>query len=233
MKQKYSAFSYKNGNSFLHRIPAIVKILLLPAVNILIFNLHWYVALGFMAVQLIAAVAVKFTFRELLEDLKPVLYYAILLYITNFTASFCTVYFSPSETPSPEFLNCLEQTAKTVFKNFTTLQMLLKLFCIMQSASLIFKTSTSLQIRDGFAAIEKTFRKIFHLNEKITVTNTITLFVCFIPMVYKIWNQSKKAWFARQGKHNLKMYSTLLPVLFSVGMKQAFNSAKAMQIREK
>ncbi|MCR4742928.1 MAG: hypothetical protein K5866_08695 [Treponema sp.] len=51
-------------------------------------------------------------------------------------------------------------------------------------------------------------------------------------MVSKIWNQSKKAWLARGGKISIKMYKVLIPLLFSVGMKKAYNMARAISIRK-
>lgn len=109
--------------------------------------------------------------------------------------------------------------------------LLLKLFCMMQSASLVFKTSTSLQLRDGIEKIELCLRKTLHLKEKTSFTNAISMFLNFIPMVTKIWAQTQKAWFARGGKKSVKMYLTLLPILFSVGMKKAWNTARAMEVR--
>lgn len=92
----------------------------------------------------------------------------------------------------------------------------------MQTSSLVFKTSTSLEMREGIS-------KIF--GRKSTITNAISMFLNFLPMVSKIWQQSKKVWKARGGKNGIKMYFILLPVLFSVGMKKAYSLAKAVQIR--
>jgi biotin transport system permease protein/energy-coupling factor transport system permease protein len=110
--------------------------------------------------------------------------------------------------------------------------MLVKLFCLLQAASILYRTSTSLEIREGCEKIEIIICKILHLPCKKTVSNAISLFINFIPMVFSVWNQSKKAWYARHGKKGIKMYLTLLPVLFSVGMKKAYNTAKAIQVRE-
>lgn len=92
----------------------------------------------------------------------------------------------------------------------------------MQTSSLVFKTSTSLEMREGIS-------KIF--GRKSAITNAISMFLNFIPMISKIWQQSKVAWKIRGGKNGIKMYFVLLPILFSVGMKKAYNLAKAVQIR--
>lgn len=90
---------------------------------------------------------------------------------------------------------------------------LVKLLCLLQAGSLFFRTTTSLQLRH--------------------ISDTLALFVCFIPMVSKIWNQCEKAWYVRGGKNSIKKIFVLLPVFFSVGMKQAWNQARAVSIRKK
>ena len=102
-----------------------------------------------------------------------------------------------------------------------TLFMLAKLLCMMQLTSIFLRTSTSLELRQGF--------EVFGVN---AVTHTLSLFVCFIPLVSKIWRQTEQAWRIRAGKNSIKKYAVLLPVFFSVGMKQAWNMARACLIRQ-
>lgn len=218
MAQKYSAFTYQPGNSFLHRLPAWIKILIIPALNILFFCLPPVFSVILICTQVGLGFYLHFGFRSQLQDLKPVIYYAFLLYIFSF---FGNVFASGME------------GIKITFQNKETAIMLVKLFCIMQSCSLMFRTSTSLEIRDGIGVMETAVRKVFHLKPQNQLTNLLSLFICFIPMVYKTWNQSVRAWKARHGKTGIRMYLTLLPVLFSVGMKQAYNTSKAVAIRSK
>ncbi len=218
MKKKYSLFSYKPGISWLHHCPAWIKILLIPILNIVFFNLPFCFSAGLIVVQFAIACGLHFTIREQMEDCKPVAYYAVLLYATRFIGLAVSSYKIP-------------QAAALCFSDMSIAVMLLKLLCIMQSASLIFKTSTSLEIREGIGTIETCIRTILPVSKKNTVTDTVALFVCFIPMVHAIWIESKRAWHARHGRHSIKMYATLLPLLFSVGMKKAYNSAKAIAAR--
>ena len=102
-----------------------------------------------------------------------------------------------------------------------TLFMLAKLLCMMQLTSIFLRTSTSLELRQGF--------EVFGVN---AVTHTLSLFVCFIPLVSKIWRQTEQAWRIRAGNNSIKKYAVLLPVFFSVGMKQAWNMARACLIRQ-
>lgn len=211
-----TAFSYKPGSSFFHRCPTWVKILLIPVVSIAVFNLPFYFSIGLCITQIILACCLRFTIREQLRDLKAVLYYALFLIFAKLIGSVASgqLYF-------PAFIRTETETWK----------LLLKLFCVMQTASLLFKTSTSLQIREGLELMELKLRKTFHLKPQSPVAQTISLFICFIPQVSKNWNQCERAWKARGGKKSIKMFVVLLPVFFSVGMKQAYNSARAISAR--
>ena len=230
------AFSYKAGSTFVHKIPPVVKILLIPSINILIFSLPFEFSLGFLIFQAALAFVLHFTLREQLRDLRPVLYYAVILYATSFIAQFCTAFFARAE-EAGEWGTALtwQEALKSSFiitcSNTETCKMLVKLFCVMQSASILFKTSTTLQIREGIGTIESAIRRILPVSKKNTFTDTIALFICFIPMVYKNWELSKRAWFARGGKSGIKMMKSIFPVFFSVGIKQAYNAARAVAIR--
>lgn len=207
---EYSLFSYKKGSSFLHRCPAWCKILFIPFINILFLCLPPLFSIILLALQFVLACCLRFTLKEQFADLKPVLYYSVLLIF------FQVITWLGTGCPDWRDYFSWESEKETVF-------LLIKLFAVMQSASLVFKTSTSLEIREGIG-------KLF--GQKSVFTNAISMFLNFIPMVAKIWEQSKRAWFARGGKHNVKMYITLMPVLFSVGMKKAYNAARAVSIRK-
>ena len=220
-KAKYSAFQYKAGNSFLHKTPSWIKILIIPFLNILFFILPTPFAISLIIFQTILAFSLHFTIKEQLADLRAVIYYAILLLFVKIVTFIFSYIFGSATLPITKevILTFLKGEKHTLF-------MLLKLFCVMQSASLVFKTSTSLEIREGVGKIE------YAITKKNVVTDGIFLFISFIPAVSKIWKQSTRAWYARGGKHNVKMYLVLLPVLFSVGMKEAYNKARAVSIRK-
>ena len=118
-----------------------------------------------------------------------------------------------------------------LFRGMDVVPMLLRLICMLELVALVFKTSTSLELRYGFETIELAVRKVFHLKKRTPVANALALFTSFIPLVSQNWKQSKRAWKARGGNNSIKMYVVLLPVFFSVGMKQAYLTARAVSIR--
>lgn len=237
MTEKYSLFSYKRGSSFLHKCPSWIKILFIPIVNIFFLCLPPYFSFALILIQTIVAFSLRFTLCEQLNDLKPVIYYAFLLFFFQIISILISVGFGENKAIFDAEKTFLQNLKNQFAESFSwknqkeTVFQLLKLFAVMQSASLLFKTSTSLEIRIGIEKIERAIRKFFHLNNKCTFTNAISLFLNFIPMVSRIWNETKIAWFNRGGKANLKMYMTILPILFSVGMKKAYNEARALEIR--
>ena len=180
-----------------------IKLILIPVVSIAVFLLPVWVALGLIVVQTILCFVLRFTVREQLHDLRVILYYAGLLIFAKLAGAVFARDFS------------LEYFAGFI----PTLFMLLKLFCVMQTAAIVLRTTTTLEIREALEVFGP-------------FSQVLSLFICFIPQVSKNWEQTKRAWFARGGKRSLRMLLVLLPVLFSVGMKQAYNSAKAICARQ-
>ena len=183
-----TAFSYKQGSSFLHRCPAWVKILILPLISLSIFYLLPYFALVLIALQTLVSFLLHFTVREQARDLKAVFYYAIFLILVkligSLVASISTGSLSAFE------LSTFPQTLLSfLISEKETWLLLLKLFCVMQTASLIFKTSTSLQIREGLEIMELAVRKCLHLKPLVDgrpnapVAQAVSLFICFIPKI--------------------------------------------------
>lgn len=257
-----SAFSYKSGSSPLHRCPAWIKILVLPVVSIVVFELSPVCAAALLLAQVIIASCLRFTVCEQLSDLRAVFYYAAMLLFVK-CISFTAEYFVAMNAAVGAEAMAAADTPTHTFASSGLLEtafMLLRLLCVMQTASLVFKTSTSLQLREGLETIELAVRNVFRVRRNprnktessacgesvapcgapsvsaknsAPVAGVIALFVCFIPQVSKNWQQVKRAWKARGGKNSIRMYIVLLPVLFSVGMKQAYTTARAISIRKR
>lgn len=238
MTQKYSSFSYKAGKSLVHRMPAWIKLLFVPALSVAVFQLPFAFALGLILFQLALAFALGFSAKEQFNDVKFVFYFAFLLYLMGFVGFFCSDFFgSFQDGGGAEKIQRIEAAALLksslikAFSNSATALMLVRLFCVMQTSSIIFKTTTSLEIREGVGKIEGAIRKALRLKDKNTLTDLISFTLYFIPLVFRIWSQLETAWRARQGKSGVKMFIVLLPALFSVGMKSAYTAAKAVMIR--
>ncbi|NLK45356.1 MAG: hypothetical protein GX297_01680 [Treponema sp.] len=222
MKQKSSLFSYKKGNSFLHKCPSWIKILFIPLINVLFLFLPYQFSLFSVICFFILAFILGISFNEQFTDIKPVFYYVALLFIFQL----CSVFSTNTDSLFQNFVETFS------WKNQKeSILFLLKLISVMQSSSILFKTSTSLELREGISLIEQKIRIIFNLKNKNSFTEIIFIFLNFIPLIARIWLSLKKTWKARNGKIGIKMYIYLLPVLFFVSMKKAWNLSRAIFIR--
>lgn len=225
--QNYSAFSYKAGTSLVHRLPAFVKLIFIPLFNIFVFSFDWHFACVFIVLQFLLFCFLKFTLYDQIKDLTPVLWYAVFMYFIN-VFSFIFMEFQ-----NLSFLENLIASVKKSFLDEKTFSLIAKFFACNQSASLMFKTSTSLEIKEGIETLELFIRKYLPVKKEAKFALSVSMFINFIPAVFKIWSLLKRAWFARGGKVGLKMYLSLFPLWFSVGLKYALDSAKAISIRQK
>lgn len=210
----------------MHRLPAWVKILFIPACNVLIFSLPWQVSAVFAAVQLVLFCALRFSFREQCADLTPVIWYGACLYLITFGAD---VYARAGSEP---FLPVLRHAFFRMVEDTETSVRVLKFFACVQSASLMFKTSTSLELRSGIETIECAVRRYLPCKKEARFAASVALFINFIPAVFQLWHQLKRAWIARGGKNSFRMFLVLIPVLFFVGLKYAFDTTKAVLNRQ-
>ena len=96
-----------------------------------------------------------------------------------------------------------------------------KSIAVMFFTGLFFTIFSTLQIK---SAIDFIFRgpNLF--------TTTIFLFLTFIPMIFEMWDELKKAWKIRGGRVGLKMGVVLLPSLILLSFKKAYDKAKAIKV---
>ncbi len=231
-------FSYHPGSSFLHRIPAAAKLIFIPFFSTAIFFLPAQINLCLVVFQIFIALTAGISIKEQLKDLKPIFLYVIIMEIFQlfiFVNQNIPLFTNFAEKQELDFSNVL-QKAKIDFSYFlqgqkNLLLLFSRLFALIQCSSLLYKTSSSLQIRGGIEKIENSIRKLPGLKKQNRFSDSLFMFINFIPMLSRIFSDLQKAWLARGGKKNLKMYATLFPVLFSLGMKKAWSLTRAIQIR--
>lgn len=239
--QEVPIFGYAQGDSFLHRTDAALKILFVPLFNVALFLLDWRVSVFFIAFFLVLFLFLKIPLRSQVLDLRPVLYYALFLYATNFCVkffSFCPgVFFSPDGAfqfgSVKEFFGRIFLLARQAFVSslldFDTLAFSLRFCACVQSCLVLFKTSTSVEIRYGIEKIERFVRRLVPWAEKrAKFALAVSMLLIFIPTVFRIWGQLHRAWLARGGRNSLSMVMRLVPQLFSVGLRFAFDSTRSL-----
>ena len=124
-------FSYRTGNSVIHKLPPTLKIILLPLFSAMLFLLPPISCLFYCLGTALIARTAGISFSKQLKDLKFLLSYVLLL--------LCTYVFSvlsgEKSDPKPFFL------------------LVLRLAGAIQMASVFFNTTTSFQLKRGLETI--------------------------------------------------------------------------------
>ena len=124
-------FSYRQGTSILHKMPALLKIPLLFILNALVFFLPAAYCVSYALVCTVCARYAGFSFKQQLYDLKPVAGYALLLLCAH----------------------ALSEALGTPGDIGALGAFVLKLICAVQTTSLFFNTTTSLELKQALEKI--------------------------------------------------------------------------------
>ena len=207
VKNKITIFQYKIKKGLFHKVPAIIKLFLLLPLSIFCVALpsKWLLA-GIFAAMILAFVG-GINLKEQLTDLKPVLFYSVFMYLLSvFSNLFENVFITQPYIDIYAIAFLLKP--KTDFLRF-----ILRLTLIVQFSALLFRTTSSLEIRE------------------VVRIEAVSIFLLFIPEIFKIWSSIDLAWKARNGKKGLIKIKTLLFVLISLCFEKAAIKSKAIEAR--
>lgn len=222
-------FQYKTVRGPLHRVPALLKFLLLLPLSIFCMSLSpLYLAAGIIVFCIFAFVC-KFTLREQLTDVKPAAFYALLMYGLSIFSKLIELW---RTVPEISFTSLL-------IPNLNFLRITLRLVLIIQLSSLLFRTTSQGEIREALFSLEKTMRqffsKLFFSKKEVTMKNYfsgyIALFLSFIPEIFESWASINMSWKARGGGQGFAKMKTLAFILISLCMEKAAVKAKALEAR--
>ena len=240
----FPIFSYRQGDTFVHKIPSWLKILFIPAFNVAVFLVDWRASLFFVPAFFALFCALRFPLREQLNDMKPVFYYGFFLYFVNFFVQFCSIFMSAFFDCEGAFVflgfadffrrifDIASVSLSSAVREAGTAKFCVRFCACVQSCSLMFRTSSPTQIRYGIEDIEVFIRKLIpdcHKDAKFALA--VSMLLIFIPTVFRIWGELTRAWKARGGKTSLRMILVLIPELFSVGLRFAYNTSRALVCR--
>jgi energy-coupling factor transporter transmembrane protein EcfT len=171
-----------------------------------------------------------FTPTEQLTDIKPVLFYALFLYMIGIFTGLSS-FFSGLLKP--------EDFAKIFYPGYKYALYIVRLFLIMQLSAFFFRTTTSIEIKEALCAGELYIRSRI---QKLPFTKNISLrpklgtgaalMMSFIPALFELWNDLNRSYRARGGKKGLKKIRVLLVALIALSFHYAHEKAKALAARE-
>ena len=201
-----SLFSYSKGKSFIHRTPAWLKLLILIAVPVTVSLTPLYVCLGLMALFVLLALASGMGFTRFLRDLRPIAVYCLMI-VTIDVLSY--VFF--------------DRSRAVVTQN--SLSLILRLLCAMEATSVFFRTTGSYEITSTLQSIE---RAVTFGHSRLVVSGMLSLFLSFLPQIFRTWSEIDCAYRARGGRRGPAKTVTLLPVLITISMKKASTTYMAL-----
>jgi len=198
-----TVFKYKTIKGLLHEVPALIKlILLLPLSFFCMYLPSLSLGVG-IAFAVFMAFICGLSLQDQITDFKPVFYYAILMYALSVFSNLINNFRS---LPLNQFLTAF-------IPNPGYLRITLRLALIVQISALFFRTTSSLEIRE------------------VLKLEIISIFLCFIPEIFKIWTSVNLAWKSRGGKDGFGKIKTLVFILISLCFEKAAIKAKALEAR--
>jgi len=198
-----TVFRYKTIKGPLHKVPAILKLLLLLPLSFFCMSLPLFGLAAGIIFFFLFSFFFGFSLREQITDFKPVFYYALLMYALSVFANFIDNF---RITPFNELFTLL-------IPRYEYLIITLRLALIVQISALVFRTTSALEIREAV---------------KLEI---ISVFLCFIPEIFKIWTSVNLAWKVRGGKDGIVKIKTVIFVLISLCFEKAALKAKALEAR--
>ena len=210
-------FSYQRGNTLLHRIPALAKLIFIILFCILVCRDLQGQALVAKDAACILLILILFfsaghPFRSLIE-LWPV------LVIGAFVTVCRSIDFFPLSFVKEGLFDGLRYTFNFLISSL--------------ACSLVFRTTSSLKIMDALETVQDCIAKIFPPINKLNPALLISMTISFIPMVFETWNKVALAVKAREhaGKRNhfsLRILSAQFSALFSCLLYKAETARKAI-----
>jgi len=202
MVMNNSVFKYKTIKGPLHKVPAIIKLLLLLPLSVFCMSLpSLWLGAGILFCVLIAFIC-GLSLQDQITDFKPAFFYALLMYALSVFSNLIDNFSMP-----------VNQFFTVFIPNLEYLRITLRLVLIVQISALLFRTTSSLEIRE------------------VVRLEILSLFLSFIPEIFKIWTSVNTAWKARGGKEGFGKTKTLMFVLISLCFEKAALKANALAAR--
>ena len=198
-----AVFKYKTVKGPLHRVSAVIKLLLLLPVCLLCMPLNVPALLVCITLAVFASFACGFSLADQITDLRPAFYYALLMYALSVFSNL-TGGLRPTS---------LKEVCALFIPGAEYLRITLRLALVIQISALFFRTTSPLEIRSAVRL------------------ETVSLFMCFIPEIFRLWAGVNLAWKSRGGREGFSKAKTLSFVLISAGFERAAAKARAIEAR--
>lgn len=226
--------SYNKRNSLIHRIPAIVKLIILFCIPLVLYFTPLFYHLGLFAFAFILFLIAKLPIKSFFRDLKPIVYYCFFIFIID-VLTILLFDKTPMPIESGTIEAGLDESAVSPSMGFWTIllekgnfALMSRLLVSMAYTSIFFRTTSHLEMRQSLEKIESF---ITLGQSKLTFSKSFALFLNFLPQLFAIWNSLDLAWRARKGKRTPRKIVVLLPTFITLSIKKANETLLAMKNR--
>ncbi|MBQ2050419.1 MAG: hypothetical protein II493_08485 [Spirochaetales bacterium] len=199
-------FSYSKGGSFIHRTPAWIKLLVLIAVPFTVSTTPVFICVGLMALFALLALMSGMGFTKFLRDLRPIGIYCVMIALID---ALSYVFFDRSRAVITQ----------------SSLNLILRLLCAMEATSVFFRTTGTYEITSTLQAVE---RAVTFGHSRLAVSGMLSLFLSFLPQIFRTWSDIDCAYRSRGGKGGPSRIVRLMPVLITVSLKKASTTYMAL-----
>ena len=138
-------FGYRSGSSFLHKCDARIKLVSLFVLGTFVFILPRNAAIACIAIFFVLSPVIRFPLKEIFLSLKPLVYYALILY----SSSIVSVLFAHAPFPLP------------FIPSERDIVILCRLALAFLIANAVYRTTSPLELREAVESIERGVVRIF------------------------------------------------------------------------
>jgi biotin transport system permease protein len=225
--QRTTPYSYRPGNTALHRLNPALKLLALLGITTAVFLFGFYALTGAAALLMVCAFTARIKPWELLRGIKPVWIMSLFVTISR------SIIFEP---PWFSFSGC---AAGLLFSG--------NMVVCFAAGALLFSVTTMTELKDSLEKIERLILRapVFFLRrsgrpalveaasrlERPKLSLAIPLMLGFLPRFFEIWEAAHTAYAARSGKKGIRATLTLAPLVTGRMLEIAAETALAMESR--
>lgn len=203
-------FSYTRRNSPVHKTPAWIKLAVLLATPVTIYLTPVWVCISLMAIYALLVAVSLAGFSGFLRDIRPILVYCVMIVMID-------------------ILSWLFLNRERDIITQTSMLMILRLVCATEAASVFFRTTGTYEIGNTLRGIE---RAVTFGRTRYAVSGMFTLFLGFLPQIFRTWSEIDAAYRSRGGKRGIRKVFVLLPVLITISMKKAETTRLSLLARD-
>lgn len=208
--------SYQKRNSLIHRTPALLKLLALLGIAVALYLTGLEIQGILFAVSLVAVLISSISFKDFLNDLKPVTFYGLFIAVVEVVGAM--LYGG----------NLWESFGDGMWKTNSSVLLVSRLVVAMSYTSLFFRTTSNLEIRQSLERVELA---VSFGHSRLSFSRAFALFLNFLPQLFAIWTGLDKTWKARCGKRGIRKIIVLLPVFIALSMKKANDTLMSLKNR--